>query len=73
MQTALPASKPSSAAPILACGLVGGAGLYLHAQLVRRLLAQPNNIRLALADTATSAISTTLSVWLGCLAYAISA
>jgi hypothetical protein len=64
---------PSSAAPILACGLVGGAGLYLHAQLVRRLLAQPNNIRLALADTATSAISTTLSGWLGCLAYAISA
>ena len=64
---------PSSAAPILACGLVGGAGLYLHAQLVRRLLAQPNNIRLALADTATSAISTTLSAWLGCLAYAISA
>jgi hypothetical protein len=64
---------PSSAAPILACGLVGGAGLYLHAQLVRRLLAQPNNIRLALADTATSAISTTLSAWLGCLAYAKSA
>jgi hypothetical protein len=64
---------PSSAAPILACGLVGAAGLYLHAQLVRRLLAQPNNIRLALADTATSAISTTLSAWLGCLAYAISA
>ena len=64
---------PSSAAPILACGLVGGAGLYLHAQLVPRLLAQPNNIRLALADTATSAISTMLSVWLGCLAYAISA
>ena len=58
---------PSSAAPILACGLVGGAGLYLHAQLVRRLLAQPNNIRLALADTATSAISTTLSSPTGAL------
>jgi len=64
---------PSAAPPILACGLVGAAGLYLHARLVRQLLAQPNNIRLALADTATSAISTALSVWLGCLAYALSA
>lgn len=72
---ALPA--PSAAAPVLVCGLVcglvGSAGLYLHAQLVRRLLAQPNNIRLALADPATRAISTTLSVWLGCLTYATSA
>ena len=64
---------PSSAAPVLACGLAGGAGLYLHARLVRQLLAQPGNISLAIADTATSAISTTLSVWLGCLAYATSA
>lgn len=54
---------------VVACGVVGCAGLWLHALLVRRIEAQPNDTRLALADSALGAITTVLAVWLACLAY----
>lgn len=60
---------PSAVLPLLVCGMVAGAGVYLHTRLILRIIANPRSSQLALADAALSAATTSLSVWLACLAF----